>query len=327
MARIGVVVIGRNEGDRLRRCLESLASAQVPIIYVDSGSTDLSVELATRLGASVVPLDLSIPFTAARARNAGFDHLMECAPDCDYVQFVDGDCEVVAGWLESAQAILDGDARVGVVCGRRRERYPEASIYNRICDIEWDTPIGSANACGGDALMRVAAIQQVSGYNPQVIAAEDDELCLRLRRAGWMVQRIDAEMTIHDAAMLRFGQWWKRATRCGYAYAQGAALHGAEPERHFVAQRGRVLLWGLLIPLILLTLAWPTQGWSLIGFVIYPLQAFRIAWRNRRRPVSKSTALAYGISCMLAKFPECQGVATYHWRQWGKRPERIIEYK
>src|SRR5581483_10954142 len=176
-------------------------------------------------------------FTAARARNEGFDWLLAIAPQVRYVQFVDGDCEVAAGWLESARAELEAKPQAAVVCGRRRERYPDKTVYNWLADIEWDTPIGEAKACGGDALMRVEALKQVGGYDPGVLAAEDDEVCLRLRRAGWTVHRIDAEMTLHDIAMTRAGQWWTRMVRCGWAYAQGAALHGGGPERHFVRER------------------------------------------------------------------------------------------
>ncbi len=100
--QIGVVVIGRNEGERLRRCLESLSGALPNIVYVDSGSADGSVQMARTLRVHVLNLDLSRPFTAARARNAGFDELMKFAPNTDLVQFVDGDCEVVGDWLRTA---------------------------------------------------------------------------------------------------------------------------------------------------------------------------------------------------------------------------------
>jgi glycosyltransferase involved in cell wall biosynthesis len=70
-AAFGVVVIGRNEGERLVRCLQSLAQFGAPLVYVDSNSTDGSSEQAQRLGAHAVQLDLTQSFTAARARNLG----------------------------------------------------------------------------------------------------------------------------------------------------------------------------------------------------------------------------------------------------------------
>ncbi len=326
MSRIGLVAIGRNEGDRLRRCLESVVQRVAQVVYVDSGSTDQSVAMARSLGVEVVELDLTFPFTAARARNAGFARLLELHPDLDYVQFVDGDCEVVAGWLEQAQQILETHPEVVVVCGRRRERFPNATVYNRLCDLEWDTPVGEAKACGGDAMMRLTALQAVNGYNPTLIAGEEPELCVRLRQNGGKILRIDAEMTLHDAQMTRFQQWWQRSLRAGYAYAEGAALHGAPPERHWVKETRSIRLWGFIIPAVIILGAVPTSGWSLVLLVGYPLMAYRIYQYARRSGRSPAAARLFAGACMLAKFPQAQGQFRFYWGQWFKRPSRLIEY-
>lgn len=153
MSTLGLVAIGRNEGQRLHRSLNSVVGRGLTVVYVDSGSTDGSIELARSLGAEVVELDLSRPFTAARARNEGFERLSDLDPEVCFVQFVDGDCEVVEGWLEKAKQVLEQNPEVVVVCGRRRERSPESTVYNRLTDLEWDSPVGEATACGGDAMM------------------------------------------------------------------------------------------------------------------------------------------------------------------------------
>ena len=171
----------------------------------------------------MVELDLSRPFTAARARNAGFARLEEIDADIRFVQFIDGDCELVDGWLAKAGRVLEERPEVAVVCGRRRERFPERSIYNRLADIEWNSPLGEVKYCGGDAMVRVEAFRQVGGFNPDLIAGEEPELCVRLRQNGGVILRIDAEMTLHDMAMTRFGQWWKRRPGCsGFAYRRGS---------------------------------------------------------------------------------------------------------
>ena len=223
---LGIVAIGRNEGQRLINCLNSIrAEAKVPTVYVDSGSTDRSSEAAAGLGVTVVNLDMARPFTAARARNEGYAALLKLQPNTRFVQFIDGDCELVSGWLETALEFFAQRSDVAVVCGRRRERHPETSIYNRLCDVEWDTPIGEATACGGDAMIRAEALQAARGYRNELIAGEEPEFCLRLRKLGWKIWRLDAEMTRHDAAMTRFAQWWRRTVRSGYAYAEIAQLH------------------------------------------------------------------------------------------------------
>jgi GT2 family glycosyltransferase len=326
-SRFGAVVIGRNEGERLRMCLQSVLRSAARVVYVDSGSTDGSTALAQSLGVEVLPLDLSIPFTAARARNAGYRRLLEIAPELTLVQFVDGDCEVVAGWTEVAVARLDERPELAVVCGRRRERHPEASIYNQLCDMEWNTPLGEATACGGDALMRLSALEAVGGFNPELIAGEEPELCVRLRARGYRIERLDAEMTLHDAAMTRFSQWWRRNVRAGHAYAEGAALHGRPPERHNVRAVRSVLFWAGLVPATALAAAIPTGGASLILLAGYPVLAARI-YRGARRGgwPGRAAALA-GAFIVLGKFPELRGILKYHWSRALGRRSALLEYK
>lgn len=324
-AKIGVVAIGRNEGARLIECLKSLQGLAGRIVYVDSGSTDGSVSNARKMGVDVVELNLDQPFTAARARNCGFEHLLQLDGTLEYVQFVDGDCTVDPDWLARAAAELDQQPQLAVVCGRRRERHPQASKYNKLCDLEWNTPIGEARSCGGDAMMRISAFKQAGGYNDTVIAGEEPELCVRLRAAGWKIRRIDAEMTLHDAAMTRFGQWWKRNIRTGYGFAQGAAMHGRPPERHSVKQVRSNYAWGLALPLIILALAWPTYGLSALLILLYPLLVWKVARATRGR--FGQDAWLYGRSCALSKFPQVWGQLRYVvFRLLGRR-SRVIEYK
>ena len=317
-AHIGAVIIGRNEGPRLIRCLASLSGVG-RVVYVDSGSTDGSQDAALAAGAELVALDTSKPFTAARARNAGLAHLRTQGPLPERVQFIDGDCALRDGWLDAAQAFLDAHPDVAVVCGRRRERHPEASLYNAMIDREWDTPIGQARACGGDALMRFDALDQVGGYNPDLIAGEEPELCVRLRQAGWRIWRLDAEMTWHDAAMTRFGQWWTRARRAGFAYAQGAALHGAPPERHNVSQTRRALLWGAVLPVIACLGMLLISPWMAQLLLAWPAQMLRLMLRGEGWPRAGFL--------VLGKLPEALGALTFYLRRLRGGPARLIEYK
>ena len=323
-SQFGVVVIGRNEGVRLKVCLASVIDHAKQVVYVDSGSTDGSIALARAMGVEVVELDMAIPFTAARARNEGATRLHESTPDIAYVQFVDGDCEVVKGWFERAVDFLNRYSDAAVVCGRRRERFPERSIYNTLCDIEWDTPLGESASCGGDALMRVSAFKAVHGYDPSLIAGEEPEMCVRMRRAGWKIQRIDAEMTLHDANMTRFSQWWKRTLRAGHAYAEGASLHGASPERHWVKEVRSNWWWGLSAPVILLALS--LQPASAILLLIYPVQMFRIYRNTDTRRTSYERKL-FAVFCVLAKLPLMLGQMKFVWNTWVGKRSGLIEYK
>jgi GT2 family glycosyltransferase len=327
-AVVAAVVIGRNEGERLQRCLDSLVGRVERIVYVDSGSTDDSLQQARARGVEAVELDMSLPFTAARARNVGLDRILEVQPDVEFVQFVDGDCEVASGWIEAAVSEVRRHPDVAVVCGRRRERFPERSIYNRLIDMEWDTPVGEARACGGDALMAVDALRSAGGFDSRMIAGEEPELCLRLRRKGHRILRIDAEMTMHDAAMTRFSQWWRRSIRNGYAYTLGAAMHGASPDRHWLRESLSISFWGAALPAAVVGLAWPTRGWSLLLLTAYPVSLLRIAaGRRRQRGSSRSHALLYAGFCTFSKFPQLLGQLRCVSDRLRRRQRALIEYK
>lgn len=321
---VGVVVIGRNEGERLRCCLTSLMQANAVVVYVDSGSTDGSIDLARSLGAEIVSLDMNRRFTAARARNQGFRAIRTMHPAISYVQFVDGDCELTPGWIEHATTFLNHHEKVAAVCGRLRERYPDQSIYNRLCDIEWDTPLGETKACGGIVMMRVSAFEQVNGFKADLIAGEEPELCVRLRASGWRIWRLAEEMALHDAAMVRFSQWWRRNVRGGYAFAEGAALHGHAPTRHWVKESRSAWLWSVGIPLASLVGIVFVGPWMVSLLLLYPLQIVRLAVQGRHTPRENWARACFLV---LGKFPETLGQLQYWRNRFGNRTSALIEYK
>lgn len=331
--RVGIIVIGRNEGDRLKASLRSIQSIAY-IAYVDSGSTDGSQDFARSIGVQVIGLPVPPKFTAARARNAGIAALLERAPGLEMIQMVDGDCIVEPGWIETGVAALDADPGLAGVFGRRAEIAPDRSIYNRICDIEWNVPPGPVLATGGDALFRVTALKQVGGYADDLIAGEEPDMCVRMTRAGgWRFLRIDAPMTRHDAAITRFGQWWKRARRAGYAAAEHVGRHKAGALPGDVAQVRRMMLWGFWLPaiallsLLLALLDWRLGVIALLLGGLYVLQFLRLS--RRERSFWPSARLAYGAGALrvLHQFAAFSGLAGRWLDRVGKRERKIMEYR
>lgn len=305
----GVVLIGRNEGERLRHSLESVLKLTDRVVYADSASTDGSVELARSFGAVAVELDRSRPLNAARGRNAGFEALLQHFPDCRYVLFLDGDCRLVESFPAKAIAFLDTHDRAAIACGRRFEAAPDASFYNRMADEEWNTPVGQANACGGDSMVRVDALQEIGGFDPELMASEEPEMAARLRARGWQVWRIDADMSEHDAATHRFGQWWRRTLRSGYGYAQAWRRTQNLPE----PINGRILasafFWVFGVPAVILVLALLTKRPAVLLLIplLYVLQIFRVALRRGLT----GHGIRASAMLMLAKFAEVAGATRF----------------
>lgn len=302
---VGIVAIGRNEGERLVRCLASIP-AGVPTVYVDSASTDGSPEKARAAGAILHALDMTRPFTAARARSEGAELLFECFPDTGFVMFVDGDCEIEDGWLATAADFLAANPGFAAVGGRRRERHPEASFYNALADYEWKQPAGETESCGGDAMMRAAAYRDVGGFDGKMIAGEEPELCSRLRAAKWRIMRLDAPMTIHDAATFRFGQWWKRGVRSGFGYAQAWRATRSQGQPLYNRELGRAFGWGAVLPLV-----------SIVGAVIvHPLTILLWPGLNLVQVLrwSPRVGVRHATLAAVAHFAELVGALRYVWR-------------
>ena len=338
MNAVGFVAIGRNEGERLKLCLPSLCRESTHVVYVDSGSTDGSAEFARSIGVEVLPLDTSVTFTMSRARNAGWQTLLERWPETEFVHFVDGDCELIEGWVPAALDVLAANPQTAAVCGRRRERFPNKSVFNRLCETEWNTPVGEAKSCGGDSLMRRGALVAVGGFNESLIAGEEPELCLRLRKAGWKIWRIDKDMTRHDANILRWNQWWRRSMRGGYGAADVAARTAADPALGEVLFGGQVRSAKRWVAAISCALAaaivaaatgfwWAGAAIAAAICAALVLQMARIARGARQRCPDWRAASEYGILTVVAKFPQFLGIRKYARDRRSNTGAKLIEYK
>lgn len=319
---VGVVAIGRNEGARLVACLNALKGRVARVVYVDSGSVDRSVENARAAGAEVVELSSDRPFTAARGRAAGFDALM-AGEMPDYVQFIDGDCRVNPDWIETAVHALESNPDLGLVTGWRREIDAGASVYNDLCEHEWNRPAGEIITCGGDMMLRPAAYQEAGGFDPTVIAAEDDEFCVRLRAADWELLRLAHDMTYHDAAMLRFSQWWQRAVRSGHGFAQVGFMHPP----YFAKEQKRVLFYGGVLPCAALLALWAFPPALLAILAVYAVSYARTVKGLEEEGMTRSRALHHAVLLTLSKFPNILGMGLFHIRRLKGQGFHIVEYK
>jgi glycosyltransferase involved in cell wall biosynthesis len=327
---LSVVVIGRNEGQRLKRCLDSIAGmrgveGEVELVYSDSSSTDGSPELAKSFGADVIVLNAEHP-TAALGRNAGLSRAH--AP---YILFLDGDTILHPDFPRTALAILRSDESVAAVWGHRREIHPERSLYNRILDLDWIFPPGETQFCGGDVVMRRSAIEQVHGYDPTLIAGEEPELCRRLRARGYRILHIDSPMTGHDLAMTAWNQYWRRATRAGHAYAEVSSRFASSEDPLWTAEsRANLRRGGFWIAsFALAVLAFCFTPWTLAAWLaMLVLLALRSSWKSRwKAPGEPLLLVAYGLHSHLQQIPIFLGqLQFYRDRKRGKK-RNLIEYK
>lgn len=323
------IVIGRNEARRLDACLRAVTPLFDSVVYVDSGSVDQSVSIASSHAVAVIALDDSVPHCAARARNSGLARIRALGPHIRFLQFVDGDTILHPTWATSAIRALESSPDVAAVFGALHEEFPQASIYNRVCEVEWNrTPPGECAAFPGIVMVRIAAFDKVGGYDSAVLAAEDDELSIRMRRAGWRILRLDGVMGWHDARLSSFAQWWRRAARTGYAFAQVHALHGGPPEHYFRRDIVRTLLWAVVVPgagIVGLCLAPRISALSVA--LLYASRAARAAIQCRRAGWSTRTACAWGALSAIASFAHLAGLVRFWLDGLFRRRRSLIEHK
>lgn len=320
--KIGIVIIGRNEGQRLTLCLESILKAQVPCVYVDSQSVDNSVNEAKQRNVTTIVLDKLAPINASRARNTGFNTIILENPDLAYIHFMDGDCELYPNWLEHAVKALDQSPEIGVVCGRLHEKYKNKNIYTRLCDMDWYVKPGEVAACGGIATIRRSVFDNMHGFDEKLIAGADPELYFRIRNAGNKIVCLPVDMGTHDSNMQYFSQYWKRSVKTGYGYAHNKFSWGGWDKQYKSA-----LLWGGLFPFLIFFISILIDFSLLLSFFIYPLQMIRIFIKYDRKELSTKNKFIYSLLCVIGKFSEFQGIVRYHLSAILKNTHHIIEYK
>ena len=316
LPRLDFVVIGVNAEATLSACLVSILRTDYPedlkrIYYVDGGSSDGSRELALKFpGVVVIELGLTHP-TPGAGRNAGWR-----AGGAPMVFFLDSDTEVAPGFPR--QAIGAFDQSVGAVQGKRLEKNPRGSVYNWIGDQEWQGSAGPAREFGGDVVVRREALEATGGYDAELIAGEDPELSQRLQKLGWGITRLDCLMTLHDLAMTRLAQYWRRAFRSGYAYASVRRLHGESDFWQVEARRIRVR-GGLSLSFLLVGLVMGLMGQVLIAsccflialvLLFFPL-IFRLGYFRRAKKLGLEAALIYAVHCSVVVIPQWFGMVRF----------------
>lgn len=322
MHEIGIVVIGRNEGDRLRASLDSALAANFPLIYVDSGSSDLSCQIAKAKNIPTVELENVEPFTAARARNAGFKQIIDLYPELKYIQFLDGDCQLIEGWIPQGVDYLKNHSQVAIVTGDLHEMEAKESIYNNLCELEWRKEPGELKACGGNFLIKKEIFKQLSGFKSNVVAAEEEEFCSRLRKEGFKIHHLSKPMAIHNASMHHLSEWFNRSIRTGYAFAQ-SLYENIEPH---TKEYYSTLFWGLFLPLSIL-LSWYIYGPHALDLLfLYPLLMLKIFW-TKRKSWSNQESILYAFFCVIGKFPNALGLIKYHYDRIRGKYRGTIDYK
>ena len=298
---------------------------QLEVLYVDSGSNDNSVEIAHSLGVQAIVLHPERP-TAALARNAGWR-----AATGDFVLFLDGDTILDESFVLDSLSEF-ADVTIACVWGHRRELHPGHSLYNRVLDLDWVYAPGFTPFCGGDAIFRHSALDELGGFDETLIAGEEPELCRRILGAGQKILHVDRPMTKHDLAITRFTQYWRRATRAGHAFAEVSQRFAATDNPFWTdeVRRNRnraVALCAIPVAALGMSLAihawWPLPS----AIAVLVLLVLRSAWKARWKSSDTVALLQYGAHSHLQQLPIAWGQLQFFFHRRSGRRVGLVEYK
>ena len=319
---VSFVVIGRNEASHLA---ESIASClqqgfdrdAIEIIYVDSGSTDGSSEIAQQAGVDRILQLGSTGASAARARNLGLTNVAS-----DFVQFVDADTTLSPGWVPDGLAALKADPGLAGAEGDLREVRPAANLYHAVCELDWPSTPGEVPYVSGNSLYRVQAIAEAKGFDPRMNLGEEPELGARLGRMNWRFVHLDRTMGHHDLDMNGFVDWLRRGHRSGLACAMVVRATGGWGQGFWHERMSRTLRQGVILvaPWLFAIVALPISPVSSLAAIA--LGCTMIAALTVRKVLSLSrdvlplrTRIAFGFHAYLVKVPSSLGILTAYIRR------------
>jgi len=269
--KVSIIIPTKNNADILEKCLESIRNLDYPkdeieVIVVDGHSTDGTVEIARKYGCRVVYEEAG---TIGGARNVGVEH-----SSGDYIVFTDADCVVDREWLKSLVREFE-DERVASVGGPNITPEDDAEFAKCVGVVLKLLSIpGARYAFSSDRVLEIyhnptcnsayrrSVFQKVGGFNPKLVACDDEELDYRIRKKGYRIL-----FTPHARVYHYRRPTWKRFAKMAWNYGVGRGqvikLHRELGKWYYCTPSALILLIALL-----LTLSFAVPVLSLIAFSI-----------------------------------------------------------
>lgn len=274
---VSVIIIARNEASRIGACIASVLTAterrfpDAQVVVVDSNSQDATATIAATYPVQVFRYRAART-TAAAGRWIGFRQV-----DARYALFLDGDCELVKGWLEIAVDTMEATPTAGVICGARQD----AHVTTRGVELQ---NVGCR--LGGVALYRSTALAQAGSFNPHVIAGEEQELAARIHQCGFSALTTTELMSVHHTKpKASAADLWRRF-RTGMQSGPGQVLRTSIGDGLFLHHLRRfdryafTMLFLVVGAAALVTMHWsrvPLELWLFGAVVVF----FALWWRRR----------------------------------------------
>ncbi|MAW80282.1 MAG: hypothetical protein CMI63_08580 [Parvularcula sp.] len=329
-AAIGVVIIGADPRVSPEAAIRSVPEG-CSVVFAPLGPMNEAVAAARKAGAEIAEAGKG-PQTAGRAKNAGYRHLKKIMPGMRYVQFMDASSALDPDWFASAEKFMERRPEVAVIEGSTRRRNGDHVSFPTVAEQrKYQTPGEIVAVAAPGAFMRTEAFEAAGGFRGDLLSCEDDDLCIRQRRRGAHIWRLETDMMIREPRKMG---WWKRAVLRGFDNAYAMSLHGGPPERHGVGETVRAVIWGFFIPFAIIVAAGLAAAAAAMLAPLTPapvaaaavlalgalLYALKILASIIRRGPFRIASWGEAFGAIFGRFAEAMGV----FRFWfgGDRPAR-----
>lgn len=215
-----VVLCTFNRAKLLRRALESLAQQTIEpekfeVIVVDDGSDDETQEIVREMSSKhsfIRLLSGEGNMGSSGARNLGF-----ASAKGEYILFTDDDCIVKDNWIETMCAALDREPIVSGSIESPKSGYVKLchniAHFHPFMPNHKSGPVGFL--AGANMGFHRSVIEELGGFDDEMILAGDMQLCLRARSRGYQPYLNQEAVVVHDPEYISLAG----AVKSSYAHA------------------------------------------------------------------------------------------------------------
>lgn len=304
---ISFVIIGLNVERFIRGCVTSiyaqtLYNSDWEIIYVDSSSSDKTLELVREFNnITIVHLDDEKP-NAAKARNAGWK-----IAKYNWVHFLDADSYLKPDWIGSIHREMQGKQ---ILSGGLVEREPHKNYFHEMADLDWQQSLGNisgntaakSKSFGGNVMIKKEILLETGGFNEDLFAGEDSDLSYRIREKGYSIYFFPKIMASHDIQTGNMKSYTKRIFRTGIVYTSLAVKYMGKKEKLFLKEVVRLSANSIFLISGILVLGLTEFTFTGLLLTAIPLKIFA---RNikKDRPISVSVKYNFHLlMCYIIQF-------------------------
>ena len=278
---VSIIIKALNEEKNICAAIESslaaLREVGGEVILADSHSTDHTVELASQYPIRIVRLVHANERCCGAGPQLGYQHSRG-----EYVYVMDGDMQMLRGFLPRALMFLAQHPEAAGVGGRLVERKSESLEYReRALRNAAHLAPGEVDRLDGGGLYRRMAIEESRYLSDRNLRSyEEFDLAVRLRVLGWKLWRIPVDSVTHyghDAPPYRLlMRRWQTGYVCGLGQLVRACA--GEPRMPVVLRSLKevrlytavLLWWALMLSVPFWPLPWTARAVSGLALLAAP---------------------------------------------------------